>query len=88
MISLSLTLTLALTLHSKVPATVWLQLIDEADETASPAVAFEDLPSTVALQQASKFMRVSSLKTDWAAVADASHHQTPYSPSSPRASEV
>ena len=47
------------------PTTVWMQLIDEADETASAPVAFEYLPSNVAVQQATKFVRASSLHTDW-----------------------
>eukprot|EP00042_Codosiga_hollandica_P052288 m.661168 g.661168 ORF g.661168 m.661168 type:complete len:99 (-) comp58462_c0_seq1:1423-1719(-) len=46
--------------------TVWLQLLDEADETASAPVAFEYLPSNIVTQQASKFIRTNSLQADWA----------------------
>lgn len=47
------------------PVVVWLQLMDESDETASAPAAFEYIPSSSPHHQASKFMRASSMSTDW-----------------------
>ena len=49
------------------PVTVWLQLLDEADETASPPAAFEYVPSAAPGMQAAKFLRTSSGNPDWSA---------------------
>ena len=48
---------------------VWIQLIDESDETASAPAAFEYVPSSTSIHQATKFMRASTLSNDWSKLA-------------------